>query len=148
MHSTEPRATNTSSKRRFEAGLSLQGWEVKSLRAGKANISEAYVIFRDGEAYLFGSSFLPLQAASSHVVCDPTRTRKLLLSRRELDKLESLIARQGYTIVPLALYWKQCWVKVEIGLVKGKKEHDKREDTKAREWDWEKARIMKNKHRG
>jgi len=131
-----------------EAGLSLQGWEVKSLRAGKANISEAYVIFRDGEAYLFGSSFLPLQAASSHVVCDPTRTRKLLLSRRELDKLESLIARQGYTIVPLALYWNQCWVKVEIGLVKGKKEHDKREDTKARDGDREKARIMKNKHRG
>ncbi len=85
---------------KIEAGLSLQGWEVKSLRAGKANISEAYVIFRDGEAYLFGSSFLPLQAASSHVVCDPTRTRKLLLSRRELDKLESLIARQGYTVVP------------------------------------------------
>ena len=99
MHSTEARATNTSS-RKIEAGLSLQGWEVKSLRAGKANISEAYVIFRDGEAYLFGSSFLPLQAASSHVVCDPTRTRKLLLSRRELDKLESLIARQGYTVVP------------------------------------------------
>ena len=88
---------------RVEAGLSLQGWEVKSLRAGKANISEAYVIFMQGEAFLFGSSFLPLNAASSHVVCDPTRTRKLLLSRRELDKLESLTARQGYTIVPLAL---------------------------------------------
>ena len=133
---------------RVEAGLSLQGWEVKSLRAGKANISEAYVIFIQGEAFLFGSTFLPLNAASSHVVCDPTRTRKLLLSRHELDKLESLTARQGYTIVPLALYWKECWVKVEIGLVKGKKEHDKREDTKAREWDREKARIMKNKHRG
>ena len=132
----------------FEAGLALQGWEVKSLRAGKANIGDSYVILKDGEAFLFGSSFLPLNAASSHVVCDPTRTRKLLLSRRELDKLESLTARQGYTIVPLALYWKECWVKVEIGLVKGKKEHDKREDTKAREWDREKARIMKNKNRG
>lgn len=122
--------------------------EMRKKRAEKANISEAYVIFLQGEAFLFGSSFLPLNAASSHVVCDPTRTRKLLLSRRELDKLESLTARQGYTIVPLALYWKECWVKVEIGLVKGKKEHDKREDTKAREWDREKARIMKNKNRG
>ena len=132
---------------RVEAGLSLQGWEVKSLRAGKANISEAYVIFMQGEAFLFGSSFLPLNAASSHVVCDPTRTRKLLLSRRELDKLESLTARQGYTIVPLALYWKACWVKVEIGLVKGKKEHDKRDDIKDREWKVDKARIMKHANR-
>src|SRR5690606_7742180 len=108
----------------------------------------AYVIFMQGEAFLFGSTFLPLNAASSHVVSDPTRTRKLLLSRHELDKLESLTARQGYTIVPLALYWKECRVKVASGLVTGQKEHDTREDTKAREWDREKARIMKNKHRG
>lgn len=133
---------------KIEAGLSLLGWEVKSLRAGKANIGEAYVTFLRGEAYLFGATFLPLQMASTHVICDPTRLRKLLLSRRELDRLTGLIERQGYTIVPLALYWKGPWVKVEIGLVKGKKDHDKREATKAREWDREKARIMKNKRLG
>ncbi|MGL5286078.1 SsrA-binding protein [Aeromonas sp. RU39B] len=133
---------------KVEAGMALQGWEVKSLRAGKANIGEAYVTFIRGEAFLFGSTFLPLQAASSHVVCDPTRMRKLLIGRRELDRLIGLIERQGYTVVPLALYWKGPWVKVEIGLVKGKKDHDKREATKAREWDREKSRIMKNKRLG
>ena len=133
---------------RFEAGIVLEGWEVKAIRAGRANIKESYVIIQRGELFLFGMHISPLTEASSHNRHDPVRTRKLLLSRHELDKLESLTARQGYTIVPLALYWKECWVKVEIGLVKGKKEHDKREDTKAREWDREKARIMKNKHRG
>ena len=132
---------------RVEAGLSLQGWEVKSLRAGKANISEAYVIFLQGEAFLFGSSFLPLNAASSHVVCDPTRTRKLLLQKSQIERLIGLVERQGYTLIPLALYWKNAWVKIEIGLAKGKKEHDKRDDLKEREWQRDKERMMKNKGR-
>lgn len=132
---------------KIEAGLSLQGWEVKSLRAGKANISEAYVIFRDGEAYLFGSSFLPLQAASSHVVCDPTRTRKLLLHARELDKLVNGVQAKGFACVPLALYWKGHLVKCEIALVRGKKDFDKRQTEKERDWDREKQRVVRENHR-
>ncbi|MDP8034518.1 SsrA-binding protein SmpB [Pasteurella atlantica] len=127
-----------------EAGLELQGWEVKSLRAGKANIGDSYVIFKDGEAFLFGANFTPLSVASSHVVCDPTRTRKLLLSRRQLDSLFGKLNREGYTIVATALYWKGAWAKVKIGLAKGKKLHDKRADIKDREWQVAKSRIMKN----
>lgn len=128
----------------FEAGLVLQGWEVKSLRAGKANISDSYVIFKDGEAFLFGANFTPLNVASSHVVCDPTRTRKLLLNQRELDNLFGRVSRDGYTVVALSMYWKNAWSKVKIGLAKGKKQHDKRTDVKDREWAVDKARIMKN----
>lgn len=128
----------------MEAGLSLQGWEVKSLRAGKANISESYVLLKDGEAYLFGSTINPLSVASSHVVCDPTRTRKLLLKQRELDTLYGSVNRDGYTVMPLSLYWKGPWVKVKIGLAKGKKLHDKRADIKDREWQVAKERIMKH----
>lgn len=131
----------------LEAGLSLQGWEVKSLRAGKANISDSYVIFRNGEAFLFGSTFQPLAVASSHVVCDPTRSRKLLLKQRELDSLFGKVNRDGYTVVALSLYWKNAWCKLKIGLAKGKKEHDKRDDIKEREWQVSKARIMKNANR-
>ncbi len=131
----------------FEAGLALQGWEVKSLRAGKAHISDSYVLLRDGEAYLFGSTFQPLLASSTHVVCDPTRSRKLLLNQRELDSLCGRVNREGYTVVPLSLYWKNAWCKVKIGVAKGKKEHDKRTDIKEREWQMDKARIMKNAHR-
>lgn len=131
----------------IEAGLSLQGWEVKSLRAGKANISESYILLRDGDAYLFGSTFQPLSVASSHVVCDPTRNRKLLLNQKELDSLYGLVNRQGYTVVALSLYWKNAWCKLKIGVAKGKKEHDKREDIKQREWKVDKARIMKNSSR-
>ncbi|MEG3109783.1 MULTISPECIES: SsrA-binding protein SmpB [Pantoea] len=131
----------------FEAGLSLQGWEVKSLRAGKANISESYILLRDGEAFLFGSTFQPLAVASSHVVCDPTRTRKLLLKQRELDSLFGRVNREGYTIVALSLYWKNAWCKLKIGVARGKKEHDKRSDIKDREWQMDKARIMKNARR-
>ncbi|MDP8080109.1 SsrA-binding protein SmpB [Phocoenobacter skyensis] len=127
-----------------EAGLELQGWEVKALRAGKANIGDSYVIFKDGEAFLFGANFTPLSVASSHVVCDPTRTRKLLLSRRQLDSLFGKLNREGYTIVATALYWKGAWAKVKIGLAKGKKLHDKRADIKDREWQVAKSRIMKN----
>lgn len=128
---------------KVEAGISLAGWEVKSLRAGKANISEAYIYLRDAEAYLFGGNFIPLNAASSHVVADPTRTRKLLLKRRELDHLIGAVARDGYTLLPLTLYWKGPWVKLEIGLAKGKKEHDKRDTIKDRDWQRQKERIMK-----
>lgn len=105
----------------IEAGLSLQGWEVKSLRAGKANISDSYVIMRDGEAYLFGATITPLNVASTHVVCDPTRTRKLLLKQRELANLYGQINRDGYTVVALSLYWKNAWCKIKIGVAKGKK---------------------------
>lgn len=131
----------------IEAGLALQGWEVKSLRAGKANISDSYVIMRDGEAYLFGATITPLNVASSHVVCDPTRTRKLLLKQRELDNLYGQINRDGYTVVALSLYWKNAWCKIKIGVAKGKKDHDKRETIKNREWKLDKARIMKNANR-
>ncbi|HBC6576773.1 TPA: SsrA-binding protein SmpB [Proteus mirabilis] len=131
----------------IEAGLSLQGWEVKSLRAGKANISDSYVIMRDGEAYLFGATITPLNVASSHVVCDPIRTRKLLLKQRELANLYGQINRDGYTVVALSLYWKNAWCKIKIGVAKGKKDHDKRDTIKDREWKLDKARIMKNANR-
>lgn len=131
----------------IEAGLSLQGWEVKSLRAGKVNISDSYVVFRDGSAWLFGSTITPLSVASTHVVCDPMRTRRLLLNARELDSLFGLTNRDGYTIIALSLYWKNAWVKVKIGVAKGKKMHDKRADIKDREWQLNKARIMKNANR-
>lgn len=132
----------------IEAGLSLQGWEVKSMRAGKANISDSYVIFSKGEAFLFGAMIQPLSVASTHIVCDPTRTRKLLLSKRELDSLFGKANRDGFTIVALSLYWKGPWAKIKIGVAKGKKLHDKREDIKDREWKIAKDRIMKNAARG
>ncbi|XKM13259.1 SsrA-binding protein SmpB [Orbaceae bacterium ac157xtp] len=131
----------------IEAGLSLQGWEVKSLRAGKANISDSYVLLKDGEAWLFGATITPLTVASTHVVCDPTRTRKLLLKERELASLFGRINREGYTVVALSLYWKNAWAKVKIGVAKGKKEYDKRADIKDREWQVNKSRIMKNASR-
>lgn len=132
----------------IEAGLALQGWKVKSMRAGKANIGDSYVLLRDGEAYLFGATITPLNVASTHVVCDPTRTRKLLLNQRELDNLYGRVNRDGYTVVALSLYWKNAWAKVKIGVAKGKKMHDKRTDIKEREWQVDKARIMKNAGRG
>lgn len=131
----------------FEAGLSLQGWEVKSLRAGKANISDSYVILKNGEAHLLGATITPLSVASTHVVCDPTRTRKLLLNKRELDSLFGRINREGYTVVALSMYWKNAWSKIKIGVAKGKKDHDKRDTIKDREWRVDKARIMKNANR-
>ncbi|GLP95020.1 SsrA-binding protein SmpB [Paraferrimonas sedimenticola] len=132
---------------KFEAGLALQGWEVKALRLGKVNLAEAYVYIKDGEAWMSGCSILPLNTASTHVIANPTRIRKLLLNRRELDRLAGLVERQGYSIVPMAMYWKKSFVKLEIGLGKGKKAHDKREDTKEREWQIEKSRVMKHKVR-
>ncbi|NIG63049.1 MAG: SsrA-binding protein SmpB [Serratia symbiotica] len=131
----------------IEAGLSLKGWEVKSLRAGKSNLSDSYVIFRNGEAYLFGATLTPLSVSSSHLVYDPIRTRKLLLNKRELDSLMGRVNREGYTVVALSMYWKNAWCKIKIGIAKGKKEHDKRDDIKDREWQKAKARIMKNANR-
>lgn len=131
----------------FEAGMELQGWEVKSIRAGKVNISESYVYIRNGEAFVSGVQLTPLDAASTHVVCNPTRIRKLLLNKRELEVLASKVERQGFTIVATSMYWKQAWVKLNIGLAKGKKEHDKRADEKDREWKISKERMMKHKVR-
>ncbi|WP_159146172.1 SsrA-binding protein SmpB, partial [Klebsiella pneumoniae] len=104
------------------------GWEVKSLRQGKANIAESYVYIKDGEAFISGMTIIPLQQASTHVVANPTRIRKLLLSRRELDNLFGRINREGMTLTALSLYWSRSWVKIKIGVAKGKKLHDKRED--------------------
>lgn len=127
----------------LEAGMALQGWEVKSLRAGKAQITEGYVLVKNGEAWLIGAHITPLKTTSTHVVADPTRTRKLLLHRRELDRLIGAVERKGHTIVPLKLYWKNGKVKIEIGLAKGKQSHDKRASEKDRDWQREKARLMK-----
>ena len=128
---------------RYEAGLALEGWEVKSLRAGRAQLKESYVFVRNGEAWLFGAHFSPLISASTHVPPDPTRTRKLLLHRHQLDHLVGAVERRGYTVVPLLLYWKNGRAKLEIGLAKGKKQHDKRATDKARDWEREKARLLK-----
>ena len=131
----------------IEAGLELQGWEVKSMRAGKVNISDSYVIFKNGEAFLFGSMIQPLSVASTHIVCDPSRTRKLLLKQRELDSLFGKTNRDGFTLIALSLYWKGAWAKIKIGLAKGRKQHDKRDDIKEREWRVAKDRIMKNSNK-
>ena len=128
---------------RYEAGLSLQGWEVKALRAGKANISEGYVTIKGGEIILLGSIINPLKTSCAFVVSDPTRTRKLLLSRKEIDKLTGVVQRQGYTLIPLKLYWKGSWAKLEVGVARGKQDHDKRDSIKDRQWSRDKERIMK-----
>lgn len=130
---------------KIEAGLALQGWEVKSIRAGKVNLSDSYVTIKNGEAFLIGTTIQPLNQASSHVVCEPIRNRKLLLKQRELDKLIGSVERQGYSILATAMYWKKNWVKVEIYLGKGKHEHDKRDAVKDRDWARDKERMMKNK---
>jgi SsrA-binding protein len=129
----------------FEAGLALEGWEVKSLRAGRANLTESYAILKDGEAWLLGAHISPLPSASTHVRADPTRTRKLLLHRRELDKLIGAVERKGYTLVPLSLYWQRGRTKLRLGLAKGKKQHDKRAADKDRDWKRQKERILKNR---
>lgn len=133
--------------RRFEAGIALQGWEVKALRAGRINFGDSYAIIKNGEIFLFGTSIPPLITASTHVVADDRRTRKLLLNRREIDELIGAVERKGYTLVPTAMYWKRNHVKVEIGLAKGKQDHDKRETVKQRDWDREKQRAMRAHNR-
>jgi SsrA-binding protein len=128
----------------LEAGLVLEGWEVKSLRAGRAQIAEAYVVIRGSEIWLVGANITPLLSASTHVHADPGRSRKLLLNRREIDRLIGSVERAGYTMVPLALYWKKGRAKLEIGLAKGKKQHDKRATERDRDWERQKARILKH----
>lgn len=128
---------------RYEAGLALQGWELKSIRAGRAQIGESYAVVRGGELFLFGAQVTPLISASTHVVADDRRTRKLLLHRREIDQLVGRIQRDGYTLVPTALYWKGNKVKIELALAKGKQSHDKREAAKDRDWARDKQRVMR-----
>jgi SsrA-binding protein len=130
---------------RFEAGVALKGWEVKALRAGRIQLQEAYVLLKDDEAWLFGAHVSPLPTTSTHVQPDPTRSRKLLLHRRQIDSLVGAVERKGRTIVPLVMYWKNGRAKLEVGLARGKKEHDKRADTKERDWQREKARVMKGR---
>lgn len=128
----------------FEAGLALEGWEVKSLRAGRANLKESYALLKGGEAWLIGAHISPLPSASTHIRPDPVRSRKLLLHRNEIDRLTGSVERKGYTLVPLSLYWSRGRAKLRLGLAKGKKQHDKRAADKQRDWQREKARIMKN----
>jgi SsrA-binding protein len=128
---------------RFEAGIALEGWEVKSLREGRIQFADCYVLLKNQEAFLFGAQIQPLPTASTHKAQDPTRTRKLLLHRRQLDELIGAVERKGYTLIPTAMYWSKGKAKVEIGLAKGKKQHDKRKAEKERDWDREKGRIMK-----
>ena len=130
---------------KFEAGLALTGWEVKSLRAGRAQLKEGYVVIEHNEAFLVGTHISPLTSTSTHSPANPTRTRKLLLHRAELNKLIGATERKGYTLVPLQLYWKHGRAKLEIGLAKGKQAHDKRADIKKRESDREMLRVLKSR---
>jgi len=129
---------------RFEAGLVLEGWEVKSLRAGRVQIRDSYVLLKSGEAFLMGAHITPLATASTHIRPDPTRTRKLLLNRQELSKLIGAVERKGYSLIPTAMYWKKGRAKLEIALAKGKKLHDKRASEKDRDWQRQKQRIIKS----
>ncbi len=128
---------------RFEAGLVLEGWEAKSLRAGRAQLTESYVHLRNGEAFLIGAHFSPLNTASTHTKADPTRSRKLLLQRYQLDRLVGAVERKGFALIPLNLHWSKGRAKLEIGLAKGKKQHDKRATSKDRDWQRQKERILK-----
>ena len=130
---------------RFEAGLALEGWEVKAVRAGRANLKEAYVVVKGAEILLIGAHVSPLTTASTHIAPDPTRTRKLLLRREEINRLIGKVQRAGYTLTPLDLHYKNGRIKLAIGLAKGKKQHDKREAIKAREWDREQQRLLRNR---
>ncbi len=132
---------------KYEAGLSLMGWEVKSLRAGKLQLVDSYVIFKDNEAFLIGAHITPLNTASTHVIADPARTRKLLLHRREIDKISRQAQQTGYTAVCLAVYWKGNKIKAEVSLVKGKQLHDKRAAEKDKDWGREKQRTLKQYNR-
>jgi SsrA-binding protein len=129
---------------RVEAGLVLEGWEVKSLRAGKVQMVDSYVLLKDGQAYLLGALITPLSTASTHIQPDAKRTRKLLLHREEIDKLVGAVERKGYSLIPTAMYWRKSRAKLEIALAKGKKEHDKRATLKDRDWQRDKQRILKH----
>jgi SsrA-binding protein len=128
----------------FEAGLCLEGWEVKAMRAGNANLGESYAFIKNGEAWLTGCHISPLSTASTHIDPEPRRARKLLLNRKELDRLNVSIERKGYTLVPLKLYWVRGKAKLKLGLAKGKQQHDKRADAKNADWKRDQARILKS----
>lgn len=132
-------------EQRFEAGIALEGWEVKAVRAGRAQLKEAYVIVRNSEIFLIGCHISPLPTASTHVKPDPTRTRKLLLHAEEISKLIGSVERAGYTLVPLDMHYTRGRVKLEIGLARGKKQHDKRETEKEKEWQREQQRLLRHK---
>lgn len=136
---------NYNLEQRFEAGIVLQGWEVKSLRAGKGQISESHVIIRHNEAWIINCIIPPLLSASTHIIPDDSRSRKLLLHSKEINILRGNVERKGYTIVPTAMYWKKNLVKVELALAKGKKDYDKRASEKDRDWQRDKARLLKKK---
>ncbi len=129
----------------FEAGLALEGWEVKSLRAGKVQLDQGYILLKNNEAWLIGAQMTPLLTASTHIHPDPQRTRKLLLNASELSKLIGSVERKGYTLIPLKLYWKNNRVKLNIGLAKGKKLYDKRATEKERDWQRDKQRLLKKR---
>jgi len=133
---------------RYEAGLALEGWEVKAVRAGRAQLKEAYVVVRNGEIYLIGSHITPLAAASTHVTPDPTRTRKLLMHGEEIQRLIGKVERAGYTLVPLDLHYTKGRIKLAVGLARGKKQYDKREVEKKKEWQREQQRLLKTRRRG
>lgn len=128
----------------YEAGLELQGWEVKSLRAGRIQMTDSYIMVRNGELWWIGMNITPLLSASTHIHPENYRSRKLLMRRREIDKLIGMIDRKGYTLVPLSAYWIKGYAKLKIGLAKGKKDHDKRATDKDRDWKREKQRILKS----
>lgn len=130
-------------EQRFEAGIVLEGWEVKSIRAGRIQLRDSYVVIKESEAWLIGMHISPLPTASTHIVADPLRTRKLLLHSKELRTLIGSVQRKGFTLATLSMYWKRNRVKVEIGLARGKKEYDKRETLKKRDWEREKQRALK-----
>jgi len=131
----------------FEAGMVLEGWEVKAMRAGKCNLSDAYVMVKDGEVFLFGCQIQPLQTASTHIHPDPLRTRKLLLNGREILRILAAVTREGETCIPLKIFWKNGRAKCDIALATGKKLHDKRESEKARDWERERGRLMRTRNR-
>jgi SsrA-binding protein len=135
-------------EQKYEAGLALQGWEVKSLRAGRAQLKEGYVVLEHGEAFLVGAHISPLTQTSTHVKANPTRSRKLLLHSEEIERLIGAVERKGYTLIPLQLYWKHGKAKLEIALARGKQAHDKRDDLKKRETDREISRAMRNRRDG
>jgi SsrA-binding protein len=128
---------------RFEAGIALEGWEVKAIRGGRANLKEAYVVVKGGELMLIGAHISPLSTASTHVHPDPTRTRRLLLHREEINRLIGKVERAGYTLIPLDLHYTKGRVKLAIGLAKGKKQHDKRAAIREREWNREQQRLLR-----
>lgn len=133
---------------RFEAGLALEGWEVKSLRSGKVQLRDSYILLKNGEAYLFGALITPLPTASTHIHPQPQRNRKLLLHRHQLNKLIGAVERKGYALIPTAMYWKHGRAKLEIALAHGKKAHDKRATEKERDWNVEKARLLRKRVKG